>query len=178
MKIYTRTGDAGETSLLGGRRVRKSAPRVEAYGEVDELNAALGVAAMETKSPEVRSLLEEVQRDLFAIGSVLADAEGLSRSEKARVDEDAVRRLEGHIDRMETSLPPLRQFILPGGSPGGALLHFARSVARRAERQVVSLSEIESVSSPVVSYLNRLSDLLFVLARVENQVQGVAESRW
>jgi cob(I)alamin adenosyltransferase len=178
MKIYTRTGDTGDTGLLGGVRVSKGSPRVDAYGEVDELNAALGSASAEVANPEVRSVLEQVQRDLFSVGALLADPKGPRQKDKISLAAEDVERLEECIDRFESKLPSLTQFILPGGSPGGALLHQARSVCRRAERKVVALAGSEPVASPVMPYLNRLSDLLFVLARFENQDRGVEEKPW
>ena len=178
MKIYTRTGDDGRTGLLGGIRLPKSALRIDCYGEVDELNAAVGAARTHVKSAGSSDLLSEIQRDLFAVGALLADPKGASRSEKTRLDPGTVTRLEAHIDRLQSDLPELKQFILPGGSPGGALLHVARSICRRAERATVRLSETEAVPDTVIPYLNRLSDLLFILARFENHDQDVPEEAW
>jgi cob(I)alamin adenosyltransferase len=179
MKIYTRTGDGGETSLLGGVRVAKDDVRVTAYGEVDETNAALGVARSQLGDP-VASLLAGVQKDLFAIGARLADAGGdvAARREKAAVSDEQVSRLENAIDSAEAQLVPLRAFVLPGGAPAAALLHQARTVCRRAERSVVTLSRAAEIDPRIVVYLNRLSDLLFVLARQENQRAGVADEPW
>jgi len=180
MKIYTRTGDSGETSLLGGTRVSKADPRVCAYGDVDELNACLGVICSQPDiKPEVVELLTRVQRDLFAIGARLADPGGRrgNRSDKTLLTEADIQRLEEWIDRYEVELPALRRFILPGGSPGGALFHLARTVCRRAERSVVSLG-FEHVDTHVITYLNRLSDLLFVLARLVNHRAGRPEPEW
>lgn len=178
MKIYTRTGDDGTTGLLSGARLRKSALRVECYGEVDELNAALGAARAQVTSKGSSELLGEVQRDLFAMGALLADPQGVARREKANLDAHAVQRLEQYIDELETRLPELNRFILPGGSFAGALLHLARAACRRAERKTVGLSETEPIPQPVLPYLNRLSDLLFVLARFENHHQGAPEEAW
>lgn len=178
MKIYTRTGDAGETGLLGGRRVSKSAVRVSSYGEVDELNAAIGVARAHVKSKDVDGVLEEVQRDLFSVGALLADPDGKFKSEKAAITPEDVFKLEKHIDRVVLTLAPLTRFILPGGTPGGSHLHLARTVSRRAERALVVLNEAEPVPAVLLSYLNRLSDLLFVLARAENHCEGVEETPW
>jgi cob(I)alamin adenosyltransferase len=178
MKIYTRTGDSGETSLLGGKRVSKSSIRVDAYGEVDELNATLGVARAEAKHPEIQAALVEIQRDLFSLGARLADPAGQPPSEKVALDSSNVQKLEKHIDRFESSLPALAGFILPGGSKAGALLHQARSICRRAERKLAVLSGAEAVPPPALPYLNRLSDLLFVMARLENQRQNVEDESW
>jgi cob(I)alamin adenosyltransferase len=178
VKIYTKTGDAGETSLFDNTRVSKADTRVDAYGEVDELNACLG-AARALLGGELSDTLEAIQRELFAIGSRLADpsARVALRVEKAWLPEGTIDRLEETIDRFETELPPLRRFILPGGSPGGAFLHLARTVCRRAERRVVGLGT-DAVDNVVIVYLNRLSDLLFVAARVANHRAGVPEIEW
>jgi cob(I)alamin adenosyltransferase len=178
MKIYTRTGDSGETSFLDGGRVPKSALRVEAYGEVDELNASIGVARTESTHEKIQTLLDEIQKDLFSVGAILADPKGQLKSEKASLKPMNVERLEAHIDRIEDDLPPLKQFILPGGSKGAAHLHHARSVCRRAERKIVELASNEPVPSIAVSYMNRLSDLLFVLARLENQHRNIQDRVW
>jgi cob(I)alamin adenosyltransferase len=180
MKIYTRTGDAGETSLFGGARVQKSDPRVAAYGDVDEVNACLGVVrAQPGLDAEVSELVAHIQKDLFAIGARLADpAERIAeRVTKVAVGESDVARLEGWIDRFEADLPPLRRFIVPGGNPAGALLHFSRTICRRAERAIVGLGA-GSVDAHVVAYVNRLSDLLFVLARAVNHRAGQTETEW
>jgi cob(I)alamin adenosyltransferase len=180
MKIYTRTGDAGETSLLGGTRVSKADPRVAAYGDVDELNACLGaVRAQAEIPPDIAALLERLQRDLFAIGAKLADpASRLSeRSAKTAVTDADIARLESAIDLLESELPPLRRFILPGGSRAGALLHLSRTVCRRAERGMVALG-IQQTDPLLVVYVNRLSDLLFVVARAVNHRAGQLEMEW
>lgn len=179
MKIYTRTGDAGETSLFDNTRVSKAHPRVDAYGEVDELNASLGVVrAAEAVDPDIESALAGIQRDLFAVGAQLADpADKLAdRVTKAVVTDADVERLEQLIDRLETELPPLRRFILAGGVPAGAALHLARTVCRRAERHAVSLDP--PADAVALRYLNRLSDLLFVMARVVNHRAGLPETEW
>jgi len=178
MKIYTRTGDGGETSLLGGSRVLKSDPRVAAYGDVDELTAAIGAARAHPDLPaDLDGLLEQIQRDLFAIGAQLADpsAAVADRVAKAAVSAADVVRLEESIDRYDAELPRLRRFILPGGSQPGAALHLARTVCRRAERAVVGLG---GHHGHLVTYLNRLSDLLFVLARTINHRKGQTETEW
>lgn len=180
MKIYTRTGDKGETSLFGGTRVRKSDARVAAYGEVDELNASVGVVgAQPGLDGDVFEMLEQIQKDLFAIGAQLADpAERIAeRVSKAAVGEVDIERLEQWIDRLEAELPPLRRFILPGGSGAGALLHLSRTVCRRAERAIASLGA-GTVEAHLLTYINRLSDLLFVMARAVNHRTGQAETEW
>jgi cob(I)alamin adenosyltransferase len=178
MKIYTRTGDTGETSLFGGTRVGKDDPRVRAYGEVDEVNASLGLARASAADPEIDAELVRLQRDLFALGAQLADPGHKvgDRSAKARLGDEDVARLEQLIDRMEAGLPPLRNFILAGGTPCGAALHVARAVCRRAERAMVALDP--AVDPVLLRYINRLSDLLFVLARTANQRAGAAEAIW
>ena len=179
MKIYTKTGDLGETSLLGGTRVPKDHLRVAAYGDLDETNAALGAVRALAEEPLER-LLFSIQKDLFAIGAQLADPthKVAAKRTKATVAAAHVRRLEKAIDVREGSLPPLRSFVLPGGTPAAALLHQARTVCRRAERSVVTLAREADVDPRIIVYLNRLSDLLFVLARAENHRAGLAEDRW
>ncbi len=180
MKIYTRGGDAGGTALFGGTRVSKSDPRVAAYGEVDELNACLGVVRAQGElAGDLAALLEHVQKDLFAIGARLADpAEKIAeRVTKVAVTDADIQRLEDWIDRFEAELPPLRRFILPGGNGAGALLHLSRTVCRRAERSIVALGA-DSVEAHLLAYVNRLSDLLFVLARVVNHRSGQPEVEW
>jgi cob(I)alamin adenosyltransferase len=178
VKIYTRTGDSGETSLFGKARVSKADPLVDAYGEVDELNACLGVVRASGVDPELDAALLQLQRDLFAVGAQLADpSDRLSeRLTKAFVADQDIARLEALIDRLETELPPLTHFILSGGSPAGAALHLARTICRRAERRIVQLVPL---ADPVLlRYINRLSDLLFVMARVANHRAGVSENAW
>jgi cob(I)alamin adenosyltransferase len=183
VRIYTRTGDAGDTGLFGGGRVPKNHPRVEAYGDVDELNAAIGFARSIEQMSRIDEVLVPIQRDLFAIGALLAtpDREKMRQHlEKARVDEERVGQLERAIDDGDRELEPLRSFIVPGGTPKAAALHLARTVCRRAERRVVSLidSGIDEIPQVVVIYLNRLSDLLFTLARVANRRAGAGEVTW
>ena len=183
MKIYTKTGDRGDTGLFGGSRVPKSHPRVEAYGDVDELNAVLGAARAVERMARIDDILISVQRDLFAIGALLAtpDREKMRQHlDKARVDETRVVELERAIDDGDSELEPLRAFIVPGGTPKAAALHVARTVCRRAERRVVQLAEDASMGIPpiVVIYLNRLSDLLFTLARVANRRANADEVSW
>jgi cob(I)alamin adenosyltransferase len=179
VKIYTKTGDAGETSLFDQTRVSKADARVDAYGEVDELNACLGAARAAGVDADIAAALETIQRDLFAVGSRLADPSRrvADRVTKAAVKQADVDRLEQTIDRLEGELAPLRKFILPGGSMAGALLHVSRAVCRRAERRVVGLGA-GAVEPLVVVYLNRLSDLLFVMARACNRRAGAPETEW
>ncbi len=178
MKIYTRTGDSGETALFDNSRVSKADPRVDAYGEVDELNAWLGAVRAGGVDDDIGDQLTAIQRDLFAVGARLADpAERIAeRVTKAFVDDADVERLEHLIDRHEQQLPPLTRFILAGGSVPGAALHVARTVCRRAERRIVAL--VPPVDPIIIRYMNRLSDLLFVLARVVNHRAGQPEREW
>jgi cob(I)alamin adenosyltransferase len=178
LKIYTKTGDSGETSLFDNTRVSKADPRVDAYGEVDELNACLGAARAAGLDADLSAVLEVIQQELFAIGARLADPSQriAARVTKADILDAQITRLETTIDRFEAELPPLRRFILPGGSAAGSLLHLARTVCRRAERRVIALPA--PVDPIVVIYLNRLSDLLFVMARAANHRSGVPETEW
>jgi cob(I)alamin adenosyltransferase len=178
VKIYTRTGDTGETSLFSGDRARKNDPRVDAYGEVDELNAWLGLARASSLDATLAAEILSIQRDLFALGAQLADpGDKLApRVTKAVIGDDHILRLEQLIDRFEEQLPPLRRFILAGGTPAGAALHVARTVCRRAERRIVGLDP--PVDPVLIRYVNRLSDLLFVLARLVNHRSGVSETEW
>jgi cob(I)alamin adenosyltransferase len=179
VKIYTKTGDTGETGLLGPGRMRKDAPRIDAYGTVDELNAMVGIARSMKLDAESDEKLERVQDDLFAVGAALADPDPTGRFHAA-ITIDHIARLEAEIDLMEQTLPPLTHFILPGGSPAAAFVHGARTVCRRAERSVVHLRQQpgEHVPDALLVYLNRLSDWLFVLARSLNQNAGVADVPW
>ena len=181
VKIYTRTGDAGDTGLFGGGRVPKDDPRVEAYGDVDELNAALGMARAVELMPRIDEVLVPVQRDLFAIGALLAtpDRDRMAQHlQKARIDEHRIAELEQSIDDAESELEPLRAFVLPGGTPKAAALHVARTVCRRAERRIVRLQHDVELPRLVVIYMNRLSDLLFTLARLANKRAGAGEVTW
>jgi cob(I)alamin adenosyltransferase len=182
VKIYTRTGDGGETGLFDGTRVPKSDARVSAYGEVDELNAWLGLARASltdagASGQGLAAILEHMQRDLFALGSRLADPAHkiAGRVVKAAIAPEDIARLEGWIDELDTELPPLRRFVLPGGSTAGAALHVARTVCRRAERAMVALG---GVDPELLVYINRVSDLLFVMARAANQRHGSPEVEW
>jgi len=178
--IYTGGGDLGETGLFGGGRVSKDDPRVEAYGAVDELNAVLGLARTAGLPGDIEALVARLQGELFVLGADLATPkDSMARADRVvRLKDGAARALEPEIDRLEALLPPLRTFLLPGGSPGGAALHVARTVCRRAERRVVTLARKNEVSPESVVYLNRLSDLLFVMARSVNARSGVPETPW
>jgi cob(I)alamin adenosyltransferase len=181
MKIYTKTGDGGETALHGGRRVSKAAARVEAYGEVDELNAHLGWAAALLGSSPLAAEVQAIQAELFTLGAGLATPTDAAEAAAGRVpvmDAGWVERLEQRIDRFDAEVPPLRNFILPGGGPAAAALQVCRAVCRRAERSVVRLAAAEPVDPRAVVYLNRLSDLLFVLARWVNHQAGIEEPVW
>jgi cob(I)alamin adenosyltransferase len=180
MKIYTKTGDGGETGLFGGGRVKKSDLRVEAYGDVDEVNAHLGWALTLLANHPLGREIEEIQADLFTLGADLATvpAAAAMSTRAMRLAPQRAARLEELIDRWESETTPLKHFILPGGSPGGAALQVCRAVCRRAERSVVRLSLAESVNPDAVVYLNRLSDLLFVLSRWVNAREGVPETIW
>jgi len=171
-KVYTKTGDKGETSLVGGARVSKASSRVEAYGDVDELNSIIGLARAALQDGQIDEALSLIQNDLFTLGADLASP---SEIEVPRIQTSFVETLEELSDRFLAELEPLKEFILPGGSKAGATLHLARTVARRAERRAVQLSEAENVNELAVMYLNRLSDLLFILARVVNRRSEVAE---
>lgn len=177
MKIYTKKGDQGKTSLFGGTRVSKSSVRIEAYGTVDELNSIVGMAASYALSPKGTVWTQQVQKDLFVLGADLATPPA-SKERINRIGEEEITHLEQAIDEMEKELPPLKNFILPGGSGQGATLHMARTVCRRAERAVVQCSTEEEISGNAIKYLNRLSDFFFVLARYENKYAGVEEETW
>jgi cob(I)alamin adenosyltransferase len=178
MKIYTKTGDKGETGLFGGGRVLKSSPRIAAYGEVDELNALLGVARAETPHEPIKKALAEVQSNLFVVGAQLASPKGDPKIE--RITSAHSESLERQMDVMSESLPPLKSFILPGGGKTSAFLHLARTTCRRAERSMVYLANLpdEKVDSWLLIYVNRLSDYLFVLARLANQLESVDDIPW
>ncbi len=179
MKIYTRTGDSGETGLFDGTRVPKSDARIAAFGDVDELGAWLGFARASGLDADLQSMLERIQRDLFAVGARLADPGHriAGRVTKAAVTGEDVSRLESWIDELEAALPPLRRFILAGGSPAGAALHIARTICRRAERAVVALGA-GTLEPDLLTYVNRLSDLLFVMARSANHRAHAPELEW
>ena len=178
MKIYTRTGDDGTTGLLGRARVPKHDARVEAYGSVDELNAVLGVAHAQDTGRVFGELLPGLQTQLFHVGAELATTDADMLARLARVSADDVAALEREIDRFEVDLEPLTNFVLPGGSPLAAAMHHARTVCRRAERRVVALGQTEPLDPEVLKYLNRLADLLFVMARLANHRSGVPDAEW
>jgi len=178
VKIYTKTGDKGETSLYGGKRVSKDSLRIEAYGTVDELNSIIGVCRSMNTAKEVDAIVEEIQNDLFVLGADLATPLANDSKSIRRIQSSDVERLERHIDAIEPNLTSLTTFILPGGNRTASMIHFARTVCRRAERHVVHLSREEHIGEQPVTYLNRLSDLLFVVARWVNALSNSSETRW
>ncbi|SRR5690606_1246183 len=180
MKIYTKSGDKGETGLFGGERVSKASKRIEAYGTIDELNSFIGLAITEVKNYEVKNLLQKIQNQLFTVGSDLAspDTEKNRKHNIPRVTEDYYINLEKEIDKFESRLEELRNFILPGGSKSSALLHVCRTICRRAERRVTALKESENIGNNIIIFLNRLSDLFFVLSRVENVESKIPDVKW
>ncbi len=180
MKIYTKTGDKGKTSLFGGQRVNKDDLRVDCYGTVDELNSILGLTIIEVTDREVRELIQNIQNDLFALGGELATPieKKTTRNSSSDINANQINFLEEKIDHFEEKVQPLKQFILPGGSKSAALLHIARSVSRRSERLAVNLSKRDVINENIIIYLNRLSDLLFVLARFENDVNQILDVPW
>lgn len=179
MKIYTRTGDGGETGLFGGGRVPKSHPRVSAYGSVDELNSFLGAALVSMEDSASRERLAVVQHDLFVVGALLAAPDtGSDDPSVPALPVGRIEEMERWMDEASGSLAALRSFIIPGGSPGAVALHVARTVCRRAERALVALGEHEPLDEAILRYLNRLSDLLFVLARLENHRAGTPDVLW
>ena len=177
MKIYTKTGDSGTTSLFGGKRLSKDDLRVEAYGHVDELNSLLGIILAENPQADVIKKVTRVQKELFVLGSDLSAPQDI-KVKTPRITKSYITRLEKEIDRMEKNLPKLRNFILPGGSKTGAKLHLARSIARRAERSIAALSSKENINKNSQIYINRLSDWLFVLARYVNKLDNQEEKIW
>ena len=179
VRIYTKTGDSGDTALFDGTRVPKSDPRVAAYGDVDELNAWLGLVAAGAEDTDLRNKLQQIQRDLFALGARLADPAHriAGRVTKAAISVEDISRLESWIDAYDSDLPPLRRFILAGGCETGARLHVARTICRRAERAMVALGA-DAFESELLRYINRLSDLLFTMARAANVRAGVPEVEW
>ena len=178
VKIYTKTGDKGDTSLFGGQRVPKDALRIEAYGTVDELNSILGIVLSDITDKSITAILTQVQNQLFDLGADLATPRSAASRTIKRFEPKDAHSLEKVIDSLETHLKPLKSFILPGGSSVAARIHFARTVCRRAERVVVRLSRNEDIGEGITVYLNRLSDMLFVLARYANHVAGVPEIKW
>lgn len=177
-RIYTRSGDEGETGLGSGSvRVPKDSLRVEAYGNVDELNSVIGLARAFITDKELDAVLAELQKDLFVAGADLA-APGNGGREVPRISKDNITEMERTIDKFEDKLSPLKAFILPGGGQAGSILHYARTVARRAERSIVTLSRSEKINSEMLPYINRLSDLLFVMARIVNHRESKSEVEW
>jgi cob(I)alamin adenosyltransferase len=180
MKIYTKSGDQGETGLFGGKRVSKGSLRIDSYGTIDELNSFIGVAIVETKNEEIIKLLQKLQNQLFEVGSDLASPDD-DKAEKfniLRIPEKYYEDIEKQIDYFDDQLEPLRNFILPGGSKGAAYLHVCRTIARRAERLITLLSVTEKVNGNIIIFLNRLSDLFFVLARFENMKSAIKDIKW
>jgi cob(I)alamin adenosyltransferase len=177
MKIYTRTGDDGTTGLFSGARVEKTSSRIEAHGSIDELNSALGIARAALPHPDVDVLLVTVQRQLFAAGADLATPLE-AKAAIPRIAPTDTAWLETEIDKMTAALPPLREFILPGGTPAATHIHLSRAICRRAERDVLRLSAGEAINGELPVYVNRLSDFLFTLARFENHLAGRAEEPW
>lgn len=178
MKIYTKTGDSGDTSLFGGKRIPKNSLRIDTYGTVDELNAHLGVACSLTPPPEVEGLLEQIQNQLFVLGADLAAPIDSAPASVQRIQEKEIQFLEEAIDRLDAQLVPLQSFILPGGTHVSAQLHVARTVCRRAERLVDALGRKEEIGKFPLIFLNRLADLLFVTARYVNMLSGQEETKW
>jgi len=178
MKIYTKTGDKGETGLFGAGRVSKNSLRIEAYGSVDELNSFIGLAITEAKEEVVKTQLTRIQNLLFVVGGDLAAPGESERLQIPRIVEENYLEIEGFIDAISEQLEELKYFILPGGTKSAALLHIARTVCRRAERQVVALKKGEEINENIVIFLNRISDLLFVLARYENKSAHKADIKW
>ncbi|MBK7105894.1 MAG: cob(I)yrinic acid a,c-diamide adenosyltransferase [Ignavibacteriae bacterium] len=178
MKIYTKTGDDGSTSLFGGTRVAKNNIRINAYGTIDELNSVIGIAIANKISVEVKYELEKIQNTLFQIGSELASPENVKSDIIKKTSEDDIKYLESLIDKFDEKLPPLNNFILPGGNKSASYLHLARTICRRVERIIVELKEKENINNNILVYLNRFSDLLFVLARYENFVTSTPEIVW
>lgn len=174
-KVYTKTGDKGRTSLVDGSRVDKSSPRVKAYGDVDELNSVIGIAISCVKDTSLRSILKKLQNDLFILGSDLATPDDFA-GEVPRISERMIEHLEKHIDEFHAEVGDLKEFILPSGIYGTSYIHHARTVCRRAERSLVELSEQHPVNSMGIKYLNRLSDLLFMMARIENKRVNCGET--
>ena len=180
MKIYTKTGDEGETGLFGGERVKKYSRRINAYGTIDELNSFIGMAVIESGSDEVKKVLLDIQNKLFVVGSDLATPQ-TEKNEKLkimRIPESYIYETEKLIDEFDSRLETLKNFILPGGSKGAALLHVCRTISRRAEREVANLQESEMVNKNILVYLNRIADLFFVLSRFENKSSEIPDTKW
>ena len=180
MKIYTKGGDEGETGLFGGERVPKDLERIEAYGTIDELNSFIALAVLEIKDIELRSLLEKIQSYLFILGSDLStpDTDKNKKFNIPRITEDHSESLEKNIDHFDSRNDELKNFIIPGGDKGAVKLHVCRTICRRAERRVVTLSKKENIGENIPIFLNRLSDLFFVIARYQNKISGIEDTRW
>ncbi len=181
MKIYTKTGDKGQTSLFGGKRISKDSSRIKAYGNIDELNAVLGICLSSKSNSEIKKILKKIQHQLFIAGADLATPNQLNapnQQKTVRLQPEATIKIEKLIDRLQTKLPVLTNFILPGGSSLAAFLHLARTVCRRAEREITALQKEEKINRELLPFLNRLSDLLFVLARYANKSAKIKEEKW
>jgi len=180
MKIYTKTGDKGETGLFGGERVSKNNLRLNAYGSIDELNSFLGLAVIEVTNNEIKNVLKDLQNKLFVLGSDLAtpETEKNAKLKITRLPDSYITDTEKTIDKFEAQLDELKNFILPGGSKGSAILHVCRTISRRAEREVVALKNTEHIGENIVIFLNRLSDLFFVLSRFENKYSDIPDTKW
>lgn len=180
MKIYTKTGDKGETGLFGGPRVSKNSSRIEAYGTIDELNSFIGLAITEIRDNSLKNLLEKLQNELFNVGADLATplTEKNKKLNIKRISEDYFLDIEKEIDNYESELETLKNFILPGGSKAASILHICRTISRRAERNVVALNKEEKINKNIVIFLNRLSDLFFVLSRYENKISNIPDIKW
>jgi cob(I)alamin adenosyltransferase len=180
MKIYTKTGDKGETGLFGGERVSKNNLRLNAYGSIDELNSFLGLAVIEVTNSDIKNILKDLQNKLFVLGSDLAtpETEKNKKLKITRLPDSYISETEEAIDTFEARLDELKNFILPGGSKGSALLHVCRTISRRAEREVVALKNTEHIGENIVIFLNRLSDLFFVLSRFENKYSNIPDTKW
>ncbi|MDE1765433.1 MAG: cob(I)yrinic acid a,c-diamide adenosyltransferase [Thaumarchaeota archaeon] len=175
-KIYTKTGDDGITGLIGGKRVKKTDPRIMAYGTVDEINSAIGIVLSSRLDPDIKSILIKIQNDLFTIGSDLANPD--SKDSSNRVTENMIKYLENQIDRLESDLSPITYFILPGGDVLASQIHIARSICRRAEVNILQILEKEQINKNCQVYINRLSDLLFVIARTVNSRKKIKDVAW
>jgi cob(I)alamin adenosyltransferase len=180
MKIYTKSGDKGETGLFGGERVSKDLDRIEAYGTIDELNSFIALAVLEIKDIEIRVLLEKIQGYLFILGADLStpDSDNNKKFNIPRITEKHTEILEQDIDHFESSNDELKNFIIPGGDKGAVKLHVCRTICRRAERRVVTLSKKENIGENILIFLNRLSDLFFVIARYQNKISGIEDTKW
>jgi cob(I)alamin adenosyltransferase len=180
MKIYTKTGDKGETGLFGGARISKGSERIDAYGTVDELNSFIGLAVVEVKDESVKTLLKKIQNQLFTVGADLSSPSSVDETKKnvLRVPKEFYDEAENSIDFYEEKLDELQNFIIPGGSKSASLLHICRTIVRRAERKVVALNSLEQINGNIVIFLNRLSDLFFVLSRYENKISNHPDTIW